>query len=374
VLTGGGARSAYQVGALRALSEITRAKECPFAILTGISAGAINSVGLGCAAEDFPGATDRLWNAWQTLSPERVFRTDVRTLLATGVRWLRDVSSGGLFGESEVNYLLDTEPLAELLETVLPLSALQEHFRSGRLDAVAVSATNYLTHTGITFFDGQPELRPWQRSTRIGMRARLCHAHVRASAAIPIFFPPVCIDGCFFGDGGLRMTAPLSPAIHLGADKVVAIGVRHALTPEQTFALNRCTQRRSLALGDISGAILNAVFLDSLETDLERMRRINQTLHSIPAESRRHLPNFLRPIPVLALGPSNDLTTLVTGHEQFLPSMLRHLLRGIGSAGDRGRDLLSYLAFESSYVGRVMELGYRDTMARREEVKAFFEN
>jgi NTE family protein len=187
-----------------------------------------------------------------------------------------------------------------------------------------------------------------------------------------VFFPPVCIDDCFFGDGGLRMTAPLSPAIHLGADKVVAIGVRHALTPEQTFQLNRCTHRRSLALGDIGGAILNAVFLDSLETDLERMRRINQTLHSISVEERNHLPNSLRPVPVLALGPSDDLSTLVTGQEHLLPQPLRHLLRGIGAAGIRGRDLLSYLAFEPVYVGRVMDLGYCDTMARRAEIEAFF--
>jgi NTE family protein len=370
VLTGGGARAAYQVGALRAIAEITRAAACPFNILVGVSAGAINSVSVGMRADDFTGAVEALTATWRSLTPDRVYRTDVRSLARIGSRWARDLTSGGLFGSTGINHLLDTTPLYELLEERLTLDRLPEHIRAGRLHGVAVSATNYLTGTAVTFFDGDPIIEPWTRSMRVGRREALRVAHVMASSSIPVFFPPIRVGNAFFGDGCVRLTAPLSPAVHMGADRIVAIGIRYARPADQTRELNRTAFERALPPAEIAGVLLNAIFLDSLESDLERLERVNRTVGHLSAEEQRRYE--LRRIPVLALRPSLDLGRLAAHQYDRFPLSLRFLLKGIGAAGGRGWDLLSYLAFEPVYVGMLMELGYRDTLARSDEVRAFF--
>src|SRR5512133_949799 len=206
----------------------------PFDILAGISAGAINSVVLGAGAEDFTGATERLRTTWSTLTPDRVYRTGALKLASIGSRWIRDLSAGGLIGKSGINYLLDPAPLRRLLETEIPIGRMRRHLRSGRLRAVAISATNYHTGAGVTFFEGAGDVEPWIRSTRMGVRDRITVEHVMASAAIPIFFPPVALEGSFYGDGCVRMHYPMSPAIHLGADRIVAISVRHLRPDAET--------------------------------------------------------------------------------------------------------------------------------------------
>jgi NTE family protein len=373
VLTGGGARAAYQVGALRALAEICPTRESPFQVFAGISAGAINSVALASRADDFTLSVDELERTWSELTPDRVYRTDVRSLVSITTRWMRDLSSAGVLGRSSVNHLLDTRPLRALLNERLPLPRLPSLYRSGCVRGVAVTVTNYLTGTAITFYDGAGDIEPWSRSTRIGKRQRLELDHVMASAAIPIFFPPVKIDDVFFGDGCVRMIAPMSPAIHLGADRIVAVGVRHPRSPGQTAAVNRVVHRHTLPLSEIAGVLLNAVFLDSLESDVERLERINRTLSFVAPEYHLHMPQPLRPIPTLVLRPSVDLGGLAADQYSRFPRTLRYLLRGIGATGEVGADLLSYLAFEPVYVGRLVELGYRDTLARRADVEAFFE-
>jgi NTE family protein len=217
-----------------ALAQITGSEYVPFPIIVGMSAGAINAVALAAGADDFPEAAIRLGKIWSALTPDRVYRTDGRRLTAIGMRWMRDLTASGLFGENTINYLLDTAPLRQLLGDVLPLERLPAHFRSGLLRGLAVSATNYLTGTGISFFDGVPRITPWARSLRVGLRVPLTVDHVMASAAIPLFFPPVRIGEAFFGDGCIRMLAPISPAVHLGADRVIAIGVRHKHSPDKT--------------------------------------------------------------------------------------------------------------------------------------------
>jgi NTE family protein len=194
-----------------------------------------------------------------------------------------------------------------------------------------------------------------------------------ASASIPIFFPPVSIDGRLFGDGGVRMTTPVSPAIHLGADKLLAIGIRYSRSTDQTVTLNREASAQAVTLAQIGGVLLNALFLDSLDNDLERLQRINRTLGLIPDATRAENPDFLRRIPALSLRPSKDLGRLAADEYRKFPGMLRHLLRGIGATGDSGWDLLSYLAFQPGYIRKLIELGYEDTLARRAEIEAFFE-
>lgn len=371
VLTGGGARAAYQVGALSALSEIWRGTVSPFRIFTGVSAGAINATSLATGADEFPTAVERLSSIWRQLTPDHVYRTDARGLFSIGTRWMKDLSAGGLLGPSHINYLLDTQPLRELLTASLPVSRLAQHFRSGLLRGVAVSTTSYATSLGVTFFDGERDIASWYRSTRIGIRHRLRIPHVLASSAIPIFFPPVKIHGLFYGDGCIRMHSPLSPAIHLGADRILAIGVHPApaveLPPERT----RAPRREWLPPSEIAGVMLNAVFLDALESDLERLERVNRTVAFIPPESRGTPSQPLRGIAALVLRPSQDPGQLATDQYERFPRMLRYLLKGIGATGETGSDLISYLAFAPQYVARLMDLGYADTIHRRDEIESF---
>ena len=345
----------------------------PFSIFAGVSAGAINAVSLASGADDFKIAADRLSAIWRALTPDRVYRTDARGLVAIGSRWIKDLSGGGMLGSSRINYLLDTEPLRQMLLETLPVSRLAQHFRSGALRGVAVSTTSYATGLAVTFFDGVKEVQPWFRTTRIGIRQRLRMPHVLASSAIPIFFPPVKIKGLYYGDGCVRMHAPLSPAIHLGADRILAIGVQSPPPVEFPPDRSREPRREWLPPSEIVGVLLNAVFLDAMEADVERLERINRTVAFIPPNLHGTESQPLRAVPTLVLRPSQDLGTLAADQYGRFPRMLRYLLRGIGATGETGSDLLSYLAFEPEYVGRLMELGYADTMRQRTEVEAFLE-
>ncbi|BDG06289.1 patatin-like phospholipase family protein [Anaeromyxobacter oryzae] len=372
VLTGGGARAAYQVGAIRALAEIVGPGALPFDVIAGISAGAINGLALATGAEDFPRSSERLRATWATLTPDRIYKTGALRLATIGSRWIRDLSAGGLIGKPGINFLLDPAPLRSMLEKEIPFGRMRRHLRSGRLRGIALSATNYHTGAGVTFFEGAPEIEPWMRSTRIGVRARITLDHVMASAAIPVFFPPVRLERTFYGDGCVRMIYPMSPAIHLGADRIVAISVRHLRNPAETARDEIVEKTDVLPLSEIAGVLLNAVFLDSLDSDVERLERVNKGLALIPHEKLGKSDLDLRPIPALVLRPSADLGKLAADEYHRFPSMLRYLLKGIGATGHAGEDLLSYLAFEPIYVQRVMDLGYQDTIGRRAEVEEFF--
>jgi NTE family protein len=372
VLSGGGARAAYQVGALRALSEVIgRDNTSPFKILTGISAGAINAAALAADGDSFSRAVEILTDTWMSLTPDRVYRTDTPTLASLGLRWFKDLTTGGVLGKSRATYLLDTQPLRELLQERMDLGRLRQHFKAGNLRGVALSATNYKSGSTVSFYDGAPEIEPWVRYNRLAFRESLRVDHVMASAAIPLFFPPVVIDGKPFGDGGVRMTTPLSPAIHLGADKLLAIGVRYARSTSQQLEINQSVGGGPISMAQIGGVLLNAVFLDAVDNDIERLERINRTLGLIPEATRRGSPDALRPIPALLLRPTQDLGTLAKYQYDSFPAVLRHLLRGIGATPDSGSDLLSYLAFQKDYVGKLIELGYSDTLARQGEIEAF---
>lgn len=369
VLTGGGARAAYQVGALRALAEILKVAS-PFGVFVGASAGAINSTVIAADCDDFPRAATRLGAGWASLTPERIYRTDVRSLGVIGTRWIAQL--GGLTWPHEMSALLDTAPLRALLDEWLSIERVRAQIASGRLAGVAVTATSYWTGTAITFFDGAPAIEPWVRSGRFGQRTPLTVEHVLASASIPVFFPPVPLDGTDFGDGCVRLTAPLSPAIHLGADRVVAIGIRYLRNAAETLELNQPRGHHEAHLAEIGGVLLNAVFLDSLDADVERLERINTTLSLMSRAQHARHPHRLRPIPLLVLRPSRDLAEVASAEHGRLPLALRYLLRGIGASGRRGWELVSYLAFDPAYIARLMELGYADTLARRGEVADFF--
>jgi NTE family protein len=360
------------VGALRALAEITGPGAAPFDVVAGISAGAINGVAVATGAENFQGSMRRLAATWGALTPDRIYKTGALRLARIGSRWIRDLSAGGLVGKTGINYLLDSAPLRTLLRSALPVGRMRRHLRTGRLRGVAVSATNYHTGAGVTFYEGSRDIEPWIRSTRIGVRARITLDHVMASASIPVFFPPVAIEGSFYGDGCVRMNYPMSPAIHLGAERIVAISVRYLRPWGETAERQQRAKTPVMPVSEIAGVLLNAVFLDSLDSDVERLERMNRTLALVPRESLRNGDLDVRTIPTLVLRPSLDLGRLAEDEYGRFPSMLRYLLKGIGATGQSGEDLLSYLAFEPIYVKRVMDLGYSDAMARREEIEEFF--
>ena len=291
------------------------------------------------------------------------------------LKWLKDLALGGMLGPGTSTYLLSTDPLVELLKQTIDFDAIEGHMKSGLVRAFALSATNYQTGTAITFFDGAADIKPWTRSSRLGRRARLTLDHVMASAAIPILFQPVKIDGSFYGDGSIRLRAPISPAIHLGADRVLAIGIRYYRANEETEELNRSGDMKSVSVADIAGILMNATFMDSLEADVERVQRINQTLAAFPKNEKgesQH-PEGLRPLKLLVIHPSQDLGLIALDHFQSFPKILRYLLSGLGASDEKGWDLLSYLAFDGAYTGKLLELGYQDAMNRKAEILDFFE-
>ena len=373
VLSGGGARGAYQVGALQALSELVQGKgptgPLPFSILAGASAGAITSSFLASRAEDFTFAVQRLVHLWGSIEPHDVFRTDVPTLSRVCLEWLVDLSSGGLVGRHREKALLVSEPLRSVLEARLDMDAVHENIERGILRGIALTATDYRTSLGVTFFDGAPDIDPWVRSTRRGLRERLAIDHVMASSAIPIFFPAVRVGNSYYADGCLRSTTPLSPAIHLGADRILAIGTRCPVEE----ARERPGKGVYPSVADTAGLVLNAVFVEALEADVERLERINETLNGLPKDALDAVPAHLRSIPLFVLRPSKDLGAMAKDTLRSLPLMVRYLFRGLGVSGRSGWDLLSYLAFDATYTSKLLALGYSDAMRRGDALLDFLD-
>lgn len=361
VLTGGGARGAYQAGVLRAVAEALDPGPVPFEVLAGTSAGALNVAAMAGEPEDFRRITRKMWDLWASLSPSDVFRTDPLTLTRTGVQWIADLGLGGLSG-GRGRSLLDTAPLAEQLDRFLDLRPLPEHLARGTLRGVAVSATRYDTGLGVTFFAGPPNLPVWTRRTRIAVRAELRLEHVLASSAIPVFFPAVQVDGAWYGDGCVRAGTPLSPAIHLGADRILGIGV------QPSGPRGGAGEAGYPSKAQLAGLLLDALFLDALEADVERAQRINRTLALLGPEARESTP--LRHIEVLAVQPSVDLGDLGREAHVRFPPMLRHLLAGLGATEREGWDLLSYLAFDGAYTQPVLDAGYRDGVEQIAGIRA----
>jgi NTE family protein len=374
VLSGGGARAAYQAGVLQAISDIlgTDCGPQPFPVITGISAGAINTAFIAAAKDGFALQTKKLIEVWNELEPEHVLRTDIMSLGKLGAGWIRDLSFGGMIGNSQSTHLLDSTPLARLLEKRIDFNQIQENIKNKKIHGVAVSATNYATGTSNAFFNSL-EVNNWARSSRIGLKTELTLDHVLASSAIPFIFKPVRINKSFYGDGGVRSNAPFSPAIHLGADRLVAIGVRYFRDGLETMELNQQLEMDSIALSDIVGVMFNSLFLDAIEFDYERLQRVNETVKLLHEVESLKGKSRLKMIPTLLLRPSVDLGELAAEQFERFPRMLRYLLKGIGASRERGADLLSYIAFDKAYTSKLIEIGIKDTMSRKDEIRAFFE-
>lgn len=369
VLTGGGARGAYQAGALLAIGEISCAHTLPFPVLAGSSAGSINAAFLGSRADAFLQATRDLADLWTTLRASDVYRTDVGALSKSVTEWLTDLGLGGLIGAGRGRGLLDTAPLRAFIEKHFDAEALGHHVSHGLLRGVAATATDYQRGLAVTFYEGAPDIVPWTRVTRVAVPTKLTPAHILASSAIPVFFPAVEVDGHWYADGSIRLSTPVSPAIRLGADRIIAIAVRQADLGEPN--LEPHDPRVYPTAAETIGVLLNALFLEALESDIERTRRINHTLSLIPPPVLAQNVTQLRPIDVLVLRPSRDPSSLVVRTLEHIPSGVRYLFRGLGASETAGWDLLSYLEFDESYTTRLLMLGYEDTMARADEIRAF---
>ncbi len=374
LLSGGGARAAYQAGVLKHICEISREKggKVPFEILVGISAGAINLAALAANAASFRQASSVMTAHWEGIATHKVFDTRVKRIGANALRWFLDLALGGAMDRLEPRgkSLVDTAPLASLIAGLLPETAIEEHIRSGILEAVSVSATDYHTGALTVFVEACRDRTLWRRYSRIARYDRITPAHILASCAIPILFPAVRIGGAYFGDGSIRNTAPLSPAIHLGARRILAIGVREILSAPLLPAPEGADPRYP-SPARISGVLLDSIFLDALEIDREQMMRINRLLEQLPAGVTDDRGMRMHPIECLYLGPSSGLAGLAVEHRGEMPRSVRYMLKGLGAKGKHGGDLLSYLLFESGYCSALVDLGYRDAQARSAEIQCF---
>jgi NTE family protein len=366
-MTGGGARAAYQVGVLRALSELLPPDvRSPFPIICGTSAGAINAAVLAMDGGNFRHGVRRLMTVWKNFRVHHVYRADPWGAFSNSARWIWTAVTGGAFIRKPVS-LLDNSPLAGLLTRHFDFSAIQRSIDAGDLEAFSVTCSGYTSGQSVTFFQGRPGLEPWQRARRIGVPMAITADHLLASSALPFIFPPTHINREYFGDGSMRQIAPVSPALHLGADRLFVIGVGRQLQQRS----DRTKSETHPSLAQIAGHALNSIFLDSLEVDLERLQRINRTIEMITPDMLAKTSYPLRPVDFRVMSPSEELEKIALMYGDELPLTIRVLLHTVGATRHSGANLLSYLLFERSYCRALIRLGYQDTMVRKDDLLAF---
>lgn len=369
VLTGGGARAAYQVGLLRFLAR--RFPDLDIPIVSGVSAGAINAAHLASHHGTFGQAVEELVDLWQNLTVQDVFRTDSPSLVLNLFRWALHLVSGGIGGGTSVRGLVDTQPLRAYLCDVLhcvdgELTGIRYNLERGRLRAVGLSTSNYTTGQSITWIQGVKDVEEWTRPRRMGRRATLTVDHVMASCALPLFFPAVRLHDGWYGDGGIRQSAPLSPALHLGAERILVMSTRYRSSQQEA---DQPVVEGYPPPAQVMGQLVNSVFLDVLDQDAQRLELVNQLLRKLPADEREGL----RIVDSMTLRPSRDLGKLAGGYEPKFPALFRWLTRGLGTQETKSPDALSMIMFQPAYLSKIIEIGEKDAEARADELVAFVE-
>lgn len=368
ILPGAGARGAYQVGVLKAMAEcLPRRARNPFSVISGASAGAINATVLASRAQHFEAAVAEMQAVWSSFSVEQIYRADAATLLRSSLHWLAALVTGGTL-VSRPQALLDNAPLRELLKEQINFPRIGIALDRGHLDALVVTASAYTSAQSVAFFQSSRRSEPWQRVRRIGRRTTITLDHLMASSAVPFLFPPVQVGGEFFGDGSMRHQAPLSPAIHLGADRLLIIGVRDE-HPDPEPAPD--AQAEPPGIVQIAGYMLDTLFMDGIYADLERVSRINSILEVTRQKTIARPGGQLREIDTMLIVPSQDIREIAARHAAELPGPLRALLGGIGGLNSSGMQFISYLLFESGFTSELIELGYRDALRIEDDLRAF---
>ncbi len=361
VLTGGGARAAYQEGVLKAIGNVLPKNWNPFRVICGTSAGAINAVALAGSGDHFKESTARTEEIWRNLHVDQVFRADLWGIVRCLYHWARALMQGGTDHEHPVS-LLDNSPLGDLLLREISFERLTRAITNGYIDAVSITACGYNSGDSVSFFQGTPSTLGWRRANRVGVSTKLSHKHVLASSAIPTIFAPVRIHREFFGDGAIRQLAPMSPALHLGADHVLVVGVSN----KEEMLPPRGSNEHPPTIAQIVGHLFNAIFLDSLGADMEHMSRVNNLLQDYVGLS------VLKPIKTLMISPSQPMDALAGKHVDDLPRNVKRLFGSVGAGRQGGNSMASYLLFEGGFCGELIDLGYKDGMAARDEILAFF--
>ena len=366
VLPGGGARGAFQVGVLKAVAELLpRDSSNPFRVISGTSAGAVNAVVLASRAQHLRSALAELEQVWGHFRCHHVYKTDHLTMLKSSLHWLASIVLGGwLVGAPKS--LLDNAPLRALLSSNVHFPRIQDGIEAGHLDAVAVTAASYASARSTSFFESTESQASWQRTRRLGRRTDLNLDHIMASIAVPMVFPPVKIGNEYFGDGAMRQATPLSPAVHLGADRILVIGIR-----DETGDQVPDSGSEPPSFAQIAGYMLDTLFMDGLYSDLERITRINQLIDAMPLENRPESISQMRPIDTMLIVPSEDLRVIAHRHRGELPFAIRALLRGVGGSNPGENRLLSFLLFEKAYTRDLIKLGYNDAMKVKDELRDF---
>lgn len=373
ILSGGGARASYQVGVLQAVSDILPHLHNPFPIICGTSAGAINAAALAAHPGEFCAAALDLSKTWRSLEIEQVFNVGWRDQIFGGLKVLASFFNEGVGRERPLG-LLNNAPLRQLLTRVIDFDNLQKRVDSGALEALCITALGYNSGESVSFFQGQPGLRGWRRYRRVGTPSEIKVEHLLASSAIPAVFPSVKINKEYFGDGAMRQMAPISPALHLGADRVFIIGVsgnRHASA--NWSARKKLQPKHSPSVAQLMGQMFNSAFIDALEGDIEHLERVNALLKLLPEGDRCDNTSHLRPVDTLIISPSKPLDKIAGRKIRHMPKSMRFFMRRTGAtAKGGGSAAASYLLFSHEYCNELMELGYQDAMWERESIEAFF--
>ncbi len=367
VLTGGGARAAYQVGVLRAIAEILPDPACnPFPVICGTSAGAINAASLAVSAAHYSEGVRELEAVWSNFHVNQIYRSDLVGVLGNSARCLFSLWSSDSEGRQAAS-LLDNSPLRVLLKRRLPFRGIQRSIGSGALHALGITAWGYTSGQSVTFYQGAKDILPWKRAQRVGVPAHIGVKHLVASASIPFIFPATRLNREYFGDGSMRQMAPISPALHLGAERVLIIGLHKTIDALPKRVQVTCYP----PLAQIAGHVMNSIFVDSLDVDLERLHRINKTIDLIPPETLKENTSLLKPVASMMISPSEEINDIAQQHAMALPRVMRFLYRAVGAMGPNGSTLLSYVLFEASFCQALIDLGYADAMRQKDEVLEF---